>query len=209
MITLDDLKKQWSVNSTDTDTEKYNEESIKSVINKMMKKQNNTIMKYFWGSFTLQIIVYAMLSHVIVRYWGNVQVVIGSILGIIIFMPFTWIMMKKFKKLAIAKSNGASMQSIRQYVEHQRTILSGFFKFKIHYEWVLIPLSSALGVWLVFELFFPGGVEAFINGALITYALTLISCYAAIRSENRKRFIEPLNQMDEILREYALEDENK
>jgi hypothetical protein len=202
MSTLDDLKKQWGEKNLSTTTTAYNETSLDKLIKTRMKKHNKNIMNYFWASFVLQVMVYALFSHVIARYWGNGQIVLTGIFGILLFVPFTIVMMKKFKRFAIAKANGSSVQSIRDYMERQRYLLQSFFTFKKRYEWVLIPLASAIGVWLIFELYFPGGVQSFLTGALITYVLTLVSCYMAIRSENRKSFVEPLNRMKDILEEY-------
>jgi uncharacterized membrane protein YjjP (DUF1212 family) len=67
---------------------------------------------------------------------------------------------------------------------------------------MLIPVSAAIGVFLFFRLYLPGGVQAFPVGAFITYALTLLSCYWAIRVENKKSFSEPLQQLEAILQEY-------
>jgi hypothetical protein len=81
-------------------------------------------------------------------------------------------------------------------------LLESFFTFKKRYEMVLIPLSAAIGVLLIFLLYVPGGVSEHLLGAFITYVLTLLSCYLAIRSENKKNFVQPLDQLGEILNEY-------
>ena len=203
MSILDECKKQWGEKKDHFTPQKpYDEAALHTIIKSRMKKQNKVVMQYFWASFALQILVYALLCHVTVKYWSDTPVVFTSIAGILLFIPFTTMMMKKFKRLAIAKIQGTSMQSIHDYVNYRRELLSSFFTFKKRYEWVLIPLSSAIGVWIIFEIFVPGGIQAFTTGAVITYALTLISCYWAIRSENKKSFIQPLNQLKEILEEY-------
>lgn len=203
MSILDECKKQWVEKKNDfTPRDPYDEATLNTIIKSRIKKQNKVVMQYFWASFALQILVYALLCHVIVKYWSDTLIVLTSLAGILIFIPFTTVMMKKFKRLAMAKIQGTSIQSIHDYVNSRRELLSSFFTFKKRYEWVLIPLSSAIGVWITFEIFVPGGVQAFTTGALITYALTLISCYWAIRSENKKSFIQPLNQLKEILDEY-------
>ena len=203
MSILDECKKQWVEKKNDfTTQEPYDEATLSTIIKSRMKKQNKIVMQYFWASFALQILVYALLCHVIVKYWSDTPIVFTSIAGILIFIPFTTVMMKKFKRLAIAKIQETSLQSIFDYVNYRRALLSSFFTFKKRYEWILIPLSSAIGVWITFEIFVPGGVQVFTTGALITYALTLVSCYWAIRSENKKSFIQPLDQLREILDEY-------
>ena len=104
--------------------------------------------------------------------------------------------------MTAARADGAGTASISAYVHRQREALSGFLAFKRRYETVLIPLNSAIGVILTFHLFFPGGVAAYPIGALATYLLTLLSCVAAVRSENRKSFLWPLRDLQALLDEY-------
>jgi hypothetical protein len=66
-------------------------------------------------------------------------------------------------------------------------------------------LSSAIGVFLTFKLFVPGGVQENSTGAIITFAVTLISCILAIRSENRRNFAEPLYQLEKVMEEFEHE----
>ena len=113
MSILDECKKQWVEKKNDfTTQEPYDEATLNTIIRSRMKKQNKVVMQYFWASFALQILVYALLCHVIVKHWSNAQIVFTSIAGILLFIPFTTVMMKKFKRLAIAKIQGTSIQSI-------------------------------------------------------------------------------------------------
>jgi hypothetical protein len=81
-------------------------------------------------------------------------------------------------------------------------LLLSFYRFKKWYELILIPLASAIGVFILFKLYVPGGVQAHWTGAVMTFAITLISCALAIRTENRKNFREPLEQFDRVLAEF-------
>ena len=73
-------------------------------------------MRYCWASFTLQIIVYALLSHVIVKYWSDTEVLGLSILGILLFLPFTIMLMNKFKSIARIKLSNITETFMHQYV---------------------------------------------------------------------------------------------
>jgi hypothetical protein len=203
METLDELKKQWSRASTEPGT--YTEVSMKKIIKSRIHNHLKTSLQYFWASFALQILVYALLSHVIIKYSNDLTIVVPGVLGILLFIPFTIMLMKKFKRLATSNLNEANASAINEYVSKQRELLESFFTFKKQYEIIHIPLSAAIGVLLTFSLYVPGGVRENLFGALLTYALTLISCYLAIRSENKKSFVQPLEQLDSILNEYKLQ----
>jgi hypothetical protein len=116
--------------------------------------------------------------------------------------------MRKFKKLVTARpwlqqNIGASLHD---YVLGQQTLLRSFYNFKKWYEFFLIPLSCAIGVSLVFELYVPGGVHGHQWGAVITFLVSLASCIAAIYFENQKSFILPIKQLQNILDEFEQKD---
>jgi hypothetical protein len=202
MSPLDALKNTWQEKNDSTKKEFYNHETFNKMIQQRIKKQRRMMMRYFWGAFTFHIIVFAMLSHVIIRYWSDNIVLILAVTGLILTIPFTTVMMKRYKRLARINYRNKSFESLQEYISKQKEILSGFFRFKQRYEFMLIPLQAAIGVFITFRLFVPGGVTEHILGALITYGITLWSCIAAIRNENKKNFIQPLQDMDRILDEY-------
>lgn len=167
-----------------------------------MKKQNNLIFRYFWATFTVHILVYALLSHVLIRYGANTDILLLSLTGFLVTVPFTAVMLKRYKQMAVSSVHRKSADTIYTCVSQQRSRVAAFYTFKKRYEIVLIPLLSAIGVILVFNLYFPGGVKAFPAGALVTYILTLLSCFLAIRNENKKYFIRPLQELQAILDDY-------
>jgi hypothetical protein len=202
MENLEELKKIWQAQRTDKIEKAFDEASLYQLLRKKMKKENNNIMKYFWASFIFNIMVYAMSAHVIIRYWDNPTIFIAAMIAILATIPFTAMMLKKYKGMAVSFAKTKSRQSIQEYITRQKELLMSFFKFKRRYEWFLIPLNSAIGVIIVFSIFVPGGILENLNGALITYGITLASCAFAIISENKRSFIQPLNELQAILDEF-------
>jgi small basic protein len=200
METLDELKNQW--NASFNAPKPYDEPAMAGIVRTRAKKHIGMAVQYFWASFVLQIIVYACLSHVAVRYWSHAALAGPAVLGIVLSIPFTWVLLHKFRQLAFMKAAGNDMASIHQSVSKQRDLLQSFFTFKNRYELFFIPLASAIGVWLVFELYVPGGIGAYLSSAFTTFGVTLVICFLAIHNENKKNFREPLRQLDEILNEY-------
>ncbi|WP_119670692.1 hypothetical protein [Fibrisoma montanum] len=205
MSTLDQLKKHWEQSSptpASVGAASLDEATLRKIVTTRVRKHTQASFTYFWASFTLQLLVYALLSHVLIKYWPQTQVRLLSLLGIGLYIPFTIVLMNKFKRVARGQLKGKLPSSVRDYLSEQYQLLNSFFRFKKRYELVLIPVSAAIGVVLVFMLYVPGGVQAYPEGALITYTLTLVSCYGAIRAENRKSFIRPLQQLRDLLGEY-------
>ncbi len=203
MSTLDDYKNKWCKHRPVVASEdRYDLKSFKNMIRIRIKKQNNRIFGYFWTAFALQNIFYGLLCYVMIRYGSDLLIFVISLAGILITIPFTVYMMKRYKQLAVNKLNRDSNASIYEYINRQRDLLLDFFKFKKAYEWILIPFSTAIGVALVFDLFVPGGVLASLETAIFLFLLTVASCFFAIRSENRKYFIQPLDHLEAILDEF-------
>jgi hypothetical protein len=204
MSTLDELKKNWNQDPQVSGSARaYDSVTLENAVKARIKKHTGMSMKYFWASFTLQIIVYSLLSHVIIRYWQNTETVLYSLGGILVSLPFTIMLMKKFKALALIRIQPGT--SLHDYVLKKHDLLLSFYKFKRWYEFVLIPLSTAIGVVIVFNLYVPGGVWQHLTGAAITFAITIISCAFAIVSENKKSFEQPLHELHEILNEFKRE----
>lgn len=200
---LDELKHKWQRDKKQAPAPlAYDAESFAAAIKSRSKKNKNIAMRYFWGSFTFHLIVYGFLAHVMIKYGADTEILTAGIVGFVITVPFTAVMMKRFKKLAVIRLRQTYAPSIRAYIQKQYDTLGGFFTFKKRYEWFLIPLQCAIGVFITFRIFVPGGVLEHPLGAFITFALTLWSCVAAIRIENRRSFEGPLRDLRQILDEY-------
>ncbi|MBD0258118.1 MAG: hypothetical protein ICV83_20580 [Cytophagales bacterium] len=205
MSTLDQFKEHWQQSGKAPAASReglLDEASLRKIITSRVRKHTKASFGYFWASLALQIGVYALFSHLVIKHWSQTPILLHSLLGILLYLPFTIVLLKKFKRVARGRLRGSEQSSIHDYLSEQHQLLHGFFTFKKRYEMMLIPLSAAIGVILVYTLYVPGGVQAFPLGAFITYTLTLLSCYWAIRNENRKSFIQPLQHLRAILQEY-------
>jgi hypothetical protein len=147
------------------------------------------------------------LSHVIVKYFEDGQSLIFSIAGIALFLPFTYVLMRNFKRIATIKfTNGdPGVSSLQHYIIRHHELLQSFYTFKKRYEILLIPIASAVGILLTFKLYVPGGVLAYPGAALNIFLITIASCYVAIRAENKKSFEQPLKHLKEVLDEFRNE----
>ena len=211
MKTIDELRLQWSSENTSATTN-FSEDSFQKIVKSRVRKQSQQAFKYFWASFVLQIAVYALLGHVIIKslvqmfgartttYDAGAVALLGFC-GVALYVPFTFVLMKKFKAMATSSRTKNADAPIREYAMKNYQLLSSFFKFKKVYELVLIPLSSALGTIVCFELWFPGGVLQFPTGAAMVFAITLLSCVWVIRDENKVYFERPIAELRVLLDE--------
>ena len=203
MQNFEEIKRNWKAGTGHTDSEILDKEKWQNILKQRIKQQKNITMQYFWASLTFQIIVYGFLTHVIVKYWQDISVLVPSAFCLLLYVPFTVILMRKYKRMAVLKQNEgyASNLSIKEYIITQHILLEGFYKFKTKYEMVLVPLSSAVFVWIFFKLYMPGGVMVYPVGSSLLFIAILAACMAAIIAENKRNFRRPLQQLEEILKD--------
>lgn len=204
MSTLDELKKGWKTNiPTPLETPHYDQAALLTITRSSSERQINRAIQYFWASLTLQIIVYGLLSHLFIRFWGVPDVQWLCLLGVLLYLPFTVMLIRQFKRVARASpTRHENNFSVQTRIQQQYNDLNRFYRFKRGYEYGLIPLITALGVYLVFKLYIPGGVRQHLTGATATYLLSLSACGWAIVRENYRHFEQPLHNLEKVLDEF-------
>ena len=203
MKNLEEIKKNWKVDTKQLNSAQLDEAGWQDLLEQQVKKQKNISMQYFWASLTFQIIVYGFLTHVIIKYSGDQMVWFPSVFCLLLYVPFTFVLMRKFKQLAVLKQKEkhASDLSIKEYVLKQYMLLKSFYSFKKRYEIMLVPLSSAIFVWIFFRIYLPGGVLNYPKASILLFILSLVACTAAILAENKRNFIRPIKQLEKILKD--------
>ncbi len=204
MSSLDELKKDWN-EGTDDRRESFNRESLQKIFKSRVNKHLREPFKYFWASFGMQILLYALLSNVIVKNWGDETILFYSLVCIALYVPFTIMLLNKFRQMARGKVDGAGVSSLHTYLERKSQQLHSFFTFKKRYELVLIPVSCAIGVVLPFELYAPGGAATYPNAMLAIFIVALTTCAVTIYLENEKSFKRPLRELESLLVEFRTE----
>lgn len=202
----DELKNIWKKQEGVLPKQVYDPSAFRQLIKSRMKVHTDKVMKYFWSSFTLEMIVFALLCHVMIRFWYDSPLFIVSLIGIVLHIPFTYILMKKFKAMAVARPGDGSAPSLHRWVKERHDLLDGFYRFKRSYERFLIPISTLIGCYVVFQLFVPGGGLSYWNVFWILAVVTVISCAVVLRRENKEHFEEPLHQYRMLLAELEEKD---
>lgn len=202
MDTLDQMKNKWA--KSQGSVPHYEVSDMSRIIRKRVSTHLRESMHYFWASFVLQLVAYALYAHVLIRFIHDPYTAMLAAAGILLYIPFTVVLMRKFKEMAVARPQPENDNaSSHAYLLSQRNTLLEFFRFKVRYEWILIPLSSLVGTLLVFKIWVPGGPVESPIGVFATAAITLLCCYLAIRRENNKSFRAPLARLDDLLNEFS------
>lgn len=197
METLDEAKNLWQNTNQQTNQPLLNKGEVENIIKLRIKKEKKDAAEYFLLSFTYQILIYAFASHLVIKYWGDERITLLSTVGVVLYIPLTVILMRKFKAMFNLPARQAV--NLQSDVKNQFTLLSQFFSFKKRYDLLSLPLTSAILTGILFMLYVPGGVEAHTTGAVIACLGMLLVYGIAAWFENKKHFVHPLNRLRFIL----------
>jgi hypothetical protein len=206
METFDDIKKLWSEDKLpETCKIPLSYDEVDSMIGGRLKKIKSNFREYFWASFFYQNLVYGCLAFLIVKYFSRIDIVILSVAGILLYIPFTIIFMKKFKTAFLVNKQGIAFSDDDIYLNIKNSYLRmfEFFRFKKRFDWVIVPLNCLLIVVINFILFVPGGIMTNVAAGVILLLVWLVIFIIAIRIENKKKFSEPLRQLETILEDFG------
>lgn len=206
MNTIEDMKNVWNENQGMVSLSGiYDRASLIKVFKSRVRKETVKSIKYFWTTLALQLTVYTLLGHVIVKYWSNPDILLLTICGVLLFLPFTWVLVGKLRSIVKSTLNATNGASLRKYVLTHDSLMRQFYQFKKRYELFLLPQSCFIGVFITFKLYIPGGVSSNLTAAAMAFAITLLTCVITAVAENKKSFDDPLQNLQEILSEFKEE----
>ena len=197
MEPLDEVKNLWKQNASQIADIPLLKEDVADVINTRVKKEKNSIAGYFWLSFTFHIIIYSFGSYLLVKYFGDTQIVVLTAIGVLLYIPLTIILMRKFKSLY--KPGYAPDENIHAYVGRQYKTLSEFFTFKKRFDLASVPLTSVILTGILFKLYVPGGTGVHLPAALATCIAMMLAYGMGAWAENKKHFTIPLKRLRFLL----------
>lgn len=203
MKSLEEIKKQWEESHSKTEAS-GGKEDLSNIIRARVKRERKTTMEYFWAAFTYHVIIYAFMTHLFIRFWGDIPLMLFSGAGALLYIPFTIVLMRKFKGMANPKRNVQEADML-SHVKHQYRLLSEFFQFKKIFDWIGIPASAIILVWILFHLYIPGGMKENVPGGIVSFGIVLMIFSAITYFENKRRFNAPLEQLRSVLNDLKTE----
>jgi len=174
---------------------------LQAIISSRVRKELKTVSQFVWGAIVYQIILYSFLTHTLVRHWGDMQIMLLCFAAGAIYIPLTIALVRRVRTLygcSTAKP-GSPVPDVFHKVGGEYARLADFFQFKKRMDWIGVPVSCAIIVLVTFTLFVEGGVERNPLAGLAFFTLWVGMSLAAIHAENRKRFIAPLRNLEQII----------
>jgi hypothetical protein len=198
METFDDMKNVWNKGRSEiADSAALDWNAMDKYIAAGMKKVRSSMMKFFWGTFVYHIVIYALLTHVFIRSFGDGKLMFISLAGILLYAPFTAFMIKKFKMMCNPDSD--SGKNVKQFLSYQHKQLNDFYRFKKWFDWLGVPATALILVLIIFSLYVTGGPVAHPVAIVLSTIAVIAVLVPFIRSENLKGFVEPLNKLESLI----------
>lgn len=183
-------------------------EQLEAIISSRVLKELGTVSGYIWALVVYQLILYSFLAHTLVRNWGSVQITVVCLVGAALYIPLTAAFIRRTRALyGPILTPDSTTPSVRAFVTSYNTRLVEFFRFKKRMDWLGVPASCAIIVFVTFTLFVPGGIATYPSAAVVLFAVWVAASVIAIHFENVKRFVAPLRQFEALLQELDEPDE--
>ena len=174
---------------------------LRTIISSRVRKEFKTVSQFVWAALVYQNILYAFLTHTLIRHWGDIQIMLLCLAGGALYIPLTVALLRRVRTLYRRPSEapGSPVPDVFHKVEGEYARLADFFQFKKRMDWIGVPVSCAIIVLVTFTLFVEGGAKGNPLAAFAFFALWVGMSLIAIRAENRKRFISPLRNLEQVL----------
>ena len=174
---------------------------LQGIISSRVRKELKTVSQFVWAAIVYQIILYSFLAHTFIRHWGDMRIMLLCLAGAAFYVPLTVALLRRVGTLYRRPSEapGSTVPDVFHKVEGEYARLADFFRFKKRMDWIGVPVSCAIIVLVTFTLFVKGGVEGNPLAGLAVFALWVGMSLTAIHAENKKRFISPLRNLEQVL----------
>jgi hypothetical protein len=174
---------------------------LQGIISSRVRKELKTVSQFVWAAIVYQIILYSFLAHTFIRHWGDMRIMLLCLAGAAFYVPLTVALLRRVGTLYRRPSEapGSTVPDVFHKVEGEYARLADFFQFKKRMDWIGVPVSCAIIVLVTFTLFVKGGVEGNPLAGLAVFALWVGMSLIAIHAENKKRFISPLRNLEQVL----------
>jgi hypothetical protein len=177
------------------------QQDIRTIISSRVRKEFGTVAKFVWAAIAYQIILYSFLTHTLVTRWADTRTSCLCLAGLAACTWLTVVFMRRVRVLYRSRSDafGAGVPDILRAVEGEHARLANFYRFKRRTDWAGVPVSCAIIVLVTFSLFVKGGIAGNPLESLVIFSLWVGLSLLAIRAENRKYFVSPLERLKGIL----------
>lgn len=199
MDALDEVKALWS--KTGGGEEPITYEQLDMAIAKRIRRERRSVIGYFWSAFVYQNIMLAILGIVMGRFPGDPTATAIGMFGFLLYGCSFLVLVMKFR--SYDRYSATLARDVQSHVRSEVGRLATLFRFKKRFDLLAAPLACAVIVLAIFRLFVQSSITGNLLPAAMLYGGWVVLFAIAIRSENKKRFENPLRRLNLLLEDLA------
>ena len=201
MGTAIDINACWQQAKATATTRALSGQDLHSITASRVRKQLKAVAGFVWAALAHQIILYSFLSYTLVSSWGNTPIMLLCLAGAALYVPLTAMLLRRARALYARAGDApsAAAADISRYVRTERDRLADFFRFKLRMDWIGVPVSCAIVMFVTFTLFVSGGLTAYPIASAVVFAIWIGMSARAVGAENWKRFVAPIKHLDAVI----------
>lgn len=203
MEDLKHLKSLWACGTQlGQETAVIKEELLKDLVSMHLQQERQLLLSYVIKTSVWIFLVTAVFGHLVVRFWGEWPIVCLSLAGLLIYIPFTAMFMRRFKSFyGLQGTQIAQDLSVYEALQQKKADILRFYQFKKLFDFLMIPVCCMLIMLLINRYSFAAPLSVHLTFNLIVLLLALGSFSWATVLDNRRYFKHPLMKIEEVLRD--------
>jgi len=209
MEPIDELQRFWKDHKdSGIPAPVLNKEEMKKILAPKIRKEQRFFLEYFFAFYFWLFLLYSALFYFMIRYWGDWIFDLLCLIGIGVYIPYTIVFIKNFRNIRYkaSASPDASLPDIYHQLRLECRSITHYFNFKKRLDLVGMPLLSLIIVALLSKFSALPAPGRSLLPAIIAFLLILGVLTFVTLLQNKKNFIQPLRQLQFIIKELEKDD---
>ena len=202
METLDDLKGGWKQGrDLDAPSLPLKSTEFNQLINGRIKKEQRLVWHYAVKTYIWSVMVFSYLSYLMITSWGDWRLFAVCAVTMAIYIIFTTVFMKRFKRFFAVECAAQQALDLRQGLQMKLKELNGFYQFKRIFDWIMIPLSCMVIALSVNNLAFDADFTEHLWFNMCTFILYSAAFTYVTFRDNITYFKVPMEKLKAVIKD--------
>jgi hypothetical protein len=202
MDTLDDLRGDWKRGrDLGAPLLPLSSRELKEWIKGSMKKEQQLVFRYAVKTFVWSIMAFSFLSYLMISFWGDLNFLALCVAALAIYIPFTAIFMKHFKRFFAVECGAQRAVDLQQGLQFKFSALKQFYQVKRVFDWLMVPLSCAVIAVTVNKYTFDAPFAEHLGFNISTFLLySAMFTYVTVK-DNTTYLKVPMKKIEAVMQE--------
>ena len=202
MDTLDDLRGDWKrARDLGAPLLPLKNSELQEWMKGSMKKEQRLVFRYAVKTFIWSVLVFSFLSYLMLNFWGDWNLFAVCMAAMVIYIAFTAIFMKHFKRFFAVECGVHESVDLQQGLQVKFSTLKRFYQVKRVFDWFMVPLSCAVIALTVNKYSFGAPFAENLAFNVSTFLLYSAAFTYVTVKDNTTYFKVPLKKLEAVMEE--------